>query len=100
MLGGGQDVSRIATAIREPAHKTGPRPCGKGAEKDEPQKPSKQAVKDLPSFLWRLRSARGQSLVEYVLVIALASIAVVAALTAFGGGQGGLYQAIVQDLHL
>ncbi len=71
-----------------------------GAEKDEPQKPSKQAVKDLPSFLWRLRSARGQSLVEYVLVIALASIAVVAALTAFGGGQGGLYQAIVQDLHL
>ena len=46
--------------------------------------------------LWRER--KGQGLVEYALIIALVSIAVIAALTALGGGIRTAFNAIVAAL--
>ena len=46
--------------------------------------------------LWRKRE--GQGLVEYALIIALVSIAVIAALTALGGGINNAFNAIVAAL--
>ena len=43
----------------------------------------------------RLRSEEGQGLVEYALIILLVSVALVGALTTFGGALSGLYQQIV-----
>ena len=45
-----------------------------------------------------LRRNEGQSLVEYVLVISLVSILMIAGLQAFQGGVTGLFQAIIAVL--
>ena len=42
-----------------------------------------------------LRREEGQGLVEYALIILLVSVALVGALTMFGGALSGLYQQIV-----
>jgi pilus assembly protein Flp/PilA len=40
----------------------------------------------------RFRSDKGQGLVEYALIILLVAVALVTALTTFGGAVSGLYQ--------
>lgn len=39
----------------------------------------------------------GQTLVEYVLVIGIVSVALIAALGAFAGGLGGIFDTILQQ---
>jgi pilus assembly protein Flp/PilA len=46
---------------------------------------------------WRRRE-EGQGLVEYALIILLVSVALVGALTAFGGALSGLYQQAIAAL--
>jgi pilus assembly protein Flp/PilA len=46
----------------------------------------------------KVRETEGQGLVEYALIIALVSIALVAGLTALSGGIGGAFGTIVGSL--
>lgn len=45
-----------------------------------------------------LRSERGQGMVEYALIIALVAIVLVTALSALGGGIGGIFNTITTKL--
>jgi len=45
-----------------------------------------------------LRREEGQGLVEYALIILLVSVALVGAVTAFGGALSGLYQRAISAL--
>lgn len=46
----------------------------------------------------RLRTEDGQGMVEYALIIALVAIALIAALTALGGGVANVFDAITNKL--
>ncbi len=50
------------------------------------------------AFVSVFRRSEGQSLVEYVLIISLVSILIIAGLQAFQGSVSGLYQVIVAVL--
>ncbi len=54
-----------------------------------------QLVTMLNSYLATLKQEEGQDLVEYALIIALVSIALVAGLGALAGGIGGVFTNIV-----
>ena len=49
-------------------------------------------------WMKRVRSEKGQSLVEYALIIALVAIVLIAALTALAGGIQGAFTTIVAAL--
>ena len=50
------------------------------------------------AIMRRLRGEEGQTLVEYALIILLVAVALVTALTTFGGGLSGTYSTITSSL--
>ncbi len=49
-------------------------------------------------FLRRLRDPRGQSMVEYALIIALIAVVVVGAVVALGGKLGNVFESITNSI--
>ncbi len=50
------------------------------------------------AFLYRLRAAEGQSMVEYALIITLVAIVVVGAVVLFGQGVSNIFDSITSKL--
>ena len=50
------------------------------------------------TFLRRVRDPRGQSMVEYALIIALIAVVVVGAVVALGGKLGNVFESITNSI--